>query len=78
MFRVVEDKLGPVIGKIAANSKQKGIHLEKEITKNSAAINGSNCTVVNEKVGICVASDTHWPRHHGSGGKKYVSPSSLT
>lgn len=77
MFRVVEDKLGPVIGKIAANSKQKGIRLEKEVTKNNAAINGSNCTVVNEKVGICIASDTHWPRR-GGGGKKYVSPSGLT
>ena len=55
------------------NSMQKGLTVESEATKRNAAINGNAVTTLNGKVGISVASDTHWPRR-GSGGKKDVSP----
>eukprot|EP00978_Attheya_sp_CCMP212_P021465 scaffold62688_cov40-Attheya_sp.AAC.2 len=77
MFRVIEDKLGPVLQKIASDSKEKGIELEREATKRNATKNNIKLTVIDGKVGISVASDTHWPRR-GGGGKKYVSPSGLT
>ena len=77
MFRVVEDKLGPVVQKVAADSKEKAIVLERDATKCNAAENNKEITIVDGKVGISVSSDTHWPRR-GGGGKKYVSPSGLT
>jgi hypothetical protein len=77
MFRVLEDKLGPVLEHVSVNSMQKGLTVESEATKRNAAINGNDVTTLNGKVGISVASDTHWPRR-GGGGKKYVSPSGLT
>jgi hypothetical protein len=77
MFRVVEDKLGPVLCDIALKSKEDALKLEKEATMRHAAVNATEYTIVDGKVGICVASDTHWPRR-GGGGKKYVSPSGLT
>eukprot|EP00978_Attheya_sp_CCMP212_P000177 scaffold315_cov32-Attheya_sp.AAC.1 len=73
----IEDKLGPVVQKVAADSKEKGIELEREATKHNAAENNKNVTIVEGRVGITVSSDTHWPRR-GGGGKKYVSPSGLT
>ena len=77
MFRVIEDKLGPVIEKISSDSMLNALEIEKEMTKRNAEDNGKNVTVVDGKVGVSVASDTHWPRR-GGGGKKYVSPSGLT
>eukprot|EP00978_Attheya_sp_CCMP212_P041969 scaffold248290_cov30-Attheya_sp.AAC.1 len=72
MFRLVEDKLGPVVQKVAADSKEKGIELEREATKRKATENNKNVTIVDGRVGIIVSSDTHWPCH--GGGKKYVCP----
>ena len=77
MFRVVENQLGPVLESVSVNSMQKGLAVEREATKRNAAINGNDITTIDGKVGISVASDTHWPRR-GGGGKKYVSPSGLT
>eukprot|EP00978_Attheya_sp_CCMP212_P009463 scaffold22360_cov33-Attheya_sp.AAC.1 len=55
----------------------KALEVERETTKHNANKCGTDFRVLGGKVGICVASDTHWPRH-GGGGKKYVSPSCLT
>jgi hypothetical protein len=77
MFRAVENKLGPVLESVSVNSMQKGLAVEREATKRNAAKNGNDITTIDGKVGISVASDTHWPRR-GGGGKKYVSPSGLT
>ena len=77
MFRVVEEKLGAALGKVASKSKLTALEVEREATKQSAIEFGKDVRVIEGKVGICVASDTHWPRR-GGGGKKYVSPSGLT
>jgi hypothetical protein len=77
LFLVVEDKLGPVVQKVSADLKRKGIELEREATKRNAVENNKNVTIVEGRVDILtVLSDTHWPRR--GDGKKYVSPSGLT
>ena len=43
------------------------LEIEKEMTKRNAEDNGKNVTVVDGKVGVSVASDTHWPRRGGGG-----------
>eukprot|EP00978_Attheya_sp_CCMP212_P013485 scaffold33915_cov72-Attheya_sp.AAC.1 len=73
----VEDTLGPVVQKVAADSKEKGIELEREATKRKATENNKNVSIVDRRVGLIVSSDTHWPRR-GGGGEKYLSPSGLT
>jgi hypothetical protein len=73
MFRVVEDKLGPVIQKVSADSKEKAIVLERDATKRNAAENNKDATVYDEKIGISVSSDTRWP-HRGGGGQEVRFP----
>jgi hypothetical protein len=57
MFRVIEDKLGPMIEKISPDSMLNALEIEKAMTKRKNKV-----TVVDDgtKVGVVsVASNTH-------------------